>query len=148
MILSLTIFISNIVYSQTKNFIDQPYIETKSRVDTLVTPDRIFLSIFINEEDTKGKISVEEQENKMASTLKLLGSEGNLSSASNVRFAKVVRVLNNKTSVQVITKKNAGGTTLATVTLAAAEVAYIEKAPSDTLTGAATSLAVSVAYSN
>ena len=53
----------------------------------------------------------------MASTIKLLGSEGNLSSASNVGFAKVVRVLNNKTSVQAITWKNAGGTTLGTVTL-------------------------------
>jgi len=84
----------------------------------------------------------------MASTIKLLGSEGNLSSASNVGFAKVVRVLNNKTSVQAITWKNAGGTTLGTVTLAAGEVAYIEKASTDTLTGVATSLAVGVGYSN
>ena len=80
--------------------------------------------------------------------LRLLGSEGNLSSASNVGFAKLVRVLNNKTSVQVITQKNAGGTTLATVTLAAGEVAYIAKASTDTLTGVATSLAVSVAFAN
>jgi len=84
----------------------------------------------------------------MASTIKLLGSEGNLGSASNVGFAKVVRVLNNKTSVQVITWKNAGGATIGTVTLAAGEVAYIEKASTDTLTGAATSLAVGVGYSN
>tara|TARA_R100001510_G_C7617284_1_gene179085 strand:- start:769 stop:1023 length:255 start_codon:yes stop_codon:yes gene_type:complete len=84
----------------------------------------------------------------MASVLKILGSEGNLSSASNVGFAKLVRVLNNKASVQVITQKNAGGTTLGTVTLAAGEIAYIQKAPSDTLTGVATSLAVSVAFSN
>ncbi len=80
--------------------------------------------------------------------LRLLGSEGNLSSASNVGFAKLVRVLNNKTSVQVITQKNAGGDTLATVTLAAGEIAFIQKAPSDTLTGVATSLAVSVAFAN
>ena len=84
----------------------------------------------------------------MASVLKILGSEGNLSSASNVGFAKLVRVLNNKASVQVITQKNAGGTTLGTVTLAAGEIAYIQKAPSDTLTGVATTLAVSVAFSN
>ncbi len=84
----------------------------------------------------------------MASTIKLLGSEGNLSSASNVGFAKVVRVLNNKSSVQAITWKNAGGATLGTVTLAAGEVAYIEKASTDTLTGVATSLAVGVAYTN
>ena len=80
--------------------------------------------------------------------LRLLGSEGNLSSASNVGFAKLVRVLNNKTSVQVITQKNAGGDTLATVTLAAGEIAFIQKAPTDTLTGVATSLAVSVAFAN
>ena len=84
----------------------------------------------------------------MASTVRLLGSETNLASATNMGFAKLVRVLNNKASVQVITQKNAGGTTLATVTLAAGEVAYIEKASTDTLTGVATSLAVSVAFTN
>ena len=80
--------------------------------------------------------------------LRLLGSEAGLASASNVGGAKLVRVLNNKTSVQVITQKAAGGATLATVTLAAGEVAYIAKASDDTLTGAATSLAVSVAFAN
>ena len=80
--------------------------------------------------------------------LRLNGSEGNLGSASNVGFAKLVRVLNNHSAVQLITQKNAGGTTLATVTLGIGEVAYIQKAPSDTLTGAATSLATSVAFAN
>jgi len=84
----------------------------------------------------------------MAQTIKLLGSEAGIASASNVGHAKLVRVLNNKTSVQVITQKNVGGTTLATVTLAAHEIAYIQKPSTDTLTGAATSLAVSVAYTN
>jgi hypothetical protein len=84
----------------------------------------------------------------MASTIKLLGSEINLASASNVGFAKVVRVLNNKASVQLITRASSVGEVLGTVTLAAGEVAYIEKAPSDTLLGVATSLAVGVAYSN
>ncbi len=80
--------------------------------------------------------------------LDILGSEGNLASASNVDRAKLVRVLNNKTSVQVITLKNAGGTTLGTITLAAGEVVIMEKEHTDTLTGAATSLAVAVAYKN
>ena len=57
-------------------------------------------------------------------------------------------IRDSKTSVQVITHKNAGGDTLATVTLAAGEVAYIAKASTDTLTGVATSLAVSVAFAN
>lgn len=60
-------------YSQTKNFIDQPYLETTAVVDTLVVPDRIYLSILISEADTKGKISVEELENKMNSQLISLG---------------------------------------------------------------------------
>ncbi len=59
--------------SQTKNFIDQPYLETRASVDTLVSPDRIYMSILISEKDTKGKISVEELENKMAVQLKSLG---------------------------------------------------------------------------
>ena len=80
--------------------------------------------------------------------IKLNGSEAAIASASNVGFAKLVRVLSNKGSVQVITHKNAGGTTLGTVTLAAGEIAYIQKAPTDTLTGAATSLAVNVNFAN
>ena len=40
------------------------------------------------------------------------------------------------------------GTTIATVTLAAGEVVMIAKAVTDTFTGAATSLAVSVGFAN
>ncbi|MDH4403701.1 MAG: SIMPL domain-containing protein [Flavobacterium sp.] len=60
-------------FSQTKNFIDLPYIETSAKVDTLVTPDRIFLTILITEKDTKNKTSVEELESKMNLKLKSLG---------------------------------------------------------------------------
>jgi hypothetical protein len=81
----------------------------------------------------------------MSQVINLKGSEGNLVSDSNVGSATLVRVLNNKTSVQVITQKSAAGVTVATVTLAAGEVLYIKKAPSDTLIGVATSLAVAVA---
>jgi hypothetical protein len=81
----------------------------------------------------------------MTQVINLKGSEGNLVSDSNVGFATLVRVLNNKTSVQLITKKTAAGEVLANVTLAAGEVLYIKKAPSDTLIGVATSLAVAVA---
>tara|TARA_B100000497_G_C7491350_1_gene300758 strand:+ start:210 stop:461 length:252 start_codon:yes stop_codon:yes gene_type:complete len=79
-------------------------------------------------------------------TVKLKGSEGNLATASNVNFATVVRIVNNKTSVQVITHKNAGGTVLGTFTMTAGSVELVEKVSTDTLTGAATSLAVKVAY--
>ena len=80
--------------------------------------------------------------------LKLLAPEGNLSSASNVGFAKLVRVLNNKTSIQIITHTSAAGEVLGTVTLTAGEIAYIQKAPTDKLLGVATSLAVKVAFAN
>jgi len=72
-ILLLLILLSTKSFSQTKNFIDLPYIETSAKVDTLVIPDRIYLNILITEKDTKGKISVEELENKMNDKLKSLG---------------------------------------------------------------------------
>jgi hypothetical protein len=60
-------------FAQNKNYLDQPYLETNAVVDTLVVPDRIYLSILITEADTKGKTSVEELENKMAAKFKALG---------------------------------------------------------------------------
>lgn len=60
-------------YAQTKNFIDRPYLETTAVVDTLVVPDRIHFSILITEADTRGKISVEELENRMNTKLIALG---------------------------------------------------------------------------
>ncbi|NOR28272.1 MAG: DUF541 domain-containing protein [Lutibacter sp.] len=72
LLLVLCLIFTN-AFSQTKNFIDQPYIETRAKVDTLVSPDRIYLKILISEKDTKGKISVEEFENKMAVKLVSLG---------------------------------------------------------------------------
>ena len=77
--------------------------------------------------------------------VKLKGSEGNLASASNVGFATLVRIVNNSSSIQVITQINAGGTTLGTFTMTANSVELVKKTSTDTLTGAATSLAVKVA---
>src|SRR5690606_14146294 len=47
-----------------------PNIETYGVADTLVTPDRIYLQINLQEKDTKGKVSVEELEEKMINYLK------------------------------------------------------------------------------
>jgi len=58
---------------QTKNFIDQPYLETTAKVDTLIIPDIIQLDILIREKDERNKISVEEMESKMIQKLKSLG---------------------------------------------------------------------------
>ncbi len=71
------ILVFNSANGQTKNFIDQPFIETTSKVDTLVTPDRIYLSVLISESDTKGKQTVEELERKMADKLKEIGIDLN-----------------------------------------------------------------------
>lgn len=68
----ILIFVQILVFGQ-KNFLDQPYIETSAKADTLVTPDKIYLSIKINEADSKNKKSVEQQENEMEKTLKKLG---------------------------------------------------------------------------
>jgi uncharacterized protein YggE len=61
--------------SQTKNYIDQPLVETSAKVDTLVTPDKIYLTILLAEKDSRGKISVEELENTMISKLQSLKVE-------------------------------------------------------------------------
>ena len=60
-------------FAQQKNFIDLPYLETQAEADTLVIPDKIYLNITINEEDTRGRTSLEELENKMNDKLKSLG---------------------------------------------------------------------------
>lgn len=70
LIISLS-FLSSLTFAQ-KNFIDQPYIETSAKVDTLVVPDRIYISILLNEADSKNKKSVEDLEKILETTLKTL----------------------------------------------------------------------------
>lgn len=60
------------LFSAQKNFLDQPYIEVGATVDTLVVPDRIYVSITLNEADSKNKKSVEEQEKQLETILKKL----------------------------------------------------------------------------
>jgi uncharacterized protein YggE len=60
-------------FSQSKNFIDQPYLETTAEADTVVTPDRIYLGIRLQESDSKGRTSVETLEAEMGNKLKALG---------------------------------------------------------------------------
>ena len=59
-------------FSQTKNFIDQPYLETTAKVDSLVQPDRIYFSILIQEKEDRNKTSVEAQEQLLAEVLENL----------------------------------------------------------------------------
>lgn len=72
LIFSIATIISINSFCQEKNFIDQPYLETSSSVDTLVTPDKISISIVLNEGDSKNKKSTEELEQLLAQKLKEL----------------------------------------------------------------------------
>jgi hypothetical protein len=81
----------------------------------------------------------------MPSILKLQGSEAGVTTASNVGSATVVRIFNGTTAGILVTQKNVGGDTLATVTVGPG-VTFIKKAPTDTLTAAASVLMVSVAH--
>lgn len=60
-------------YSQTKNFLDQPYIEVAGTADTLVTPNKISIRIVLSEKDTRDRVSIEELELKMVEGLKSIG---------------------------------------------------------------------------
>lgn len=49
------------------------YIQVNGRAEKEVTPDEFYLSILINERDSKGKITVEQQQREMTAALKRLG---------------------------------------------------------------------------
>ncbi len=104
------------VFSQTKNFIDQPYIETTAKVDTMVVPDRIYINIIIREKDTKGNTSVEELESKMESALKELGIDtqkdltlNDLLSNFKRYFLKKKDVLKTKSYTLIVKEANTAG---------------------------------------
>ncbi|WP_418991019.1 SIMPL domain-containing protein [Alistipes sp.] len=49
------------------------YVQVNGRAEKEITPDEFYLSILINERDSKGKISVESQQRDMIAALKRLG---------------------------------------------------------------------------
>lgn len=83
LIISLVLTIVMVAQSQVKNFIDQPYVEVIGSADTLITPNEIYIKITISERDSKDKLSVEDQENKMIIAFKKLNinTELNLTSS-------------------------------------------------------------------
>ena len=127
------LFVTN-VFAQSKTFLDVPYLETSAQVDTLVTPDKIYLSITIQEKDSKGRKSVEEQENKMAQRLRGLGIDldkqlviKDLSSDFQKYFLRGKEVLKSKQySLLVYSGKQAGDVMVALEQLDIAN-AYLEK---------------------
>lgn len=126
--------ISISAFGQTKSFLDVPYLETSARVDTLVTPDKIYLSITITEKDSKGRKSVEEQENKMAQAFRALGIDldkqlfiKDLSSNFKKYFLRQKDVLKSKRySLLVYSGKEAGEALAALEKLKIANT-YLEK---------------------
>ncbi|WP_298995328.1 SIMPL domain-containing protein [Flagellimonas sp. S174] len=126
--------ISISAFAQTKSFLDVPYLETSARVDTLVTPDKIYLSITITEKDSKGRKSVEEQENKMAQAFRSLGINldkqlfiKDLSSNFKKYFLRQKDVLKSKSfSLLVYSGKQAGDALAALERLKIANT-YLEK---------------------
>ena len=80
--------------SQTKNFIDQPYIEVSGSADTLLTPNEIFIRILLSEKDTRDRVSIEDLELKMVNAIKALSldTEKDLTTSdmtSNFKFYMV-----------------------------------------------------------
>jgi len=103
-----------------KNFIDQPFVETASKKDTLVMPDRIYLNIMLTEKDTKGKTSTEDLEKKMAARLKALGvdldkqlSLSDVSSNFKKYFLKQKDVLKAKLYVLLVYDADTAGRVIA-----------------------------------
>ena len=99
----LTITFYGVNFAQTKNFIDQPYLETTAKVDTLITPDQIYLSIYIHEGEDRNRTSLEKQERKVATVLESLGIDlkkqlklDNLASNYRKYFLKRKNVLKSK----------------------------------------------------
>ncbi|MEO9510923.1 MAG: SIMPL domain-containing protein [Flavobacteriaceae bacterium] len=133
-IAAFSFLFTTLLIGQSKNFLDVPYLETSAKVDTLVTPDKIYLNITIQEKDSKGRKSVEEQENKMAQSLRSLGIDldkqlviKDLSSNFKKYFLRSKEVLKSKQySLEVYTGLTAGKVMVALERLDIAN-AYLEK---------------------
>ena len=74
--------------------------------------------------------------------IKVLAAEGDLSSASNVDSASVVRLYNGHSASLVITRKDSGGTTIGSFTLGTLQSIVIEKDYSDKLSAASNGASV------
>ena len=75
---------------------------------------------------------------------KVLAAEADLSSASNVTLATLVRVYNGHSAVSVITRKDSGGNTIGSMTVLNGAVEVFEKVATDTLSVASNGSSVKV----
>ena len=75
---------------------------------------------------------------------KVLAAEADLSSASNVGNATLVRLYNGHSAALVVTRKNSGGTTIGSMTVLNGAVEVFEKVATDTLSVASNGSSVKV----
>ena len=80
--------------------------------------------------------------------IKVLAEETDLTSATTVGSATVVRLLNNQAVIDQVIRKDSDSNIIGSFTLAANEVAYVEKVASDTLEGGSNIKAAKVAFTN
>ena len=99
-----------------KNFIDRPYIEVTGKAEMEVTPDRIYMSIAINEKDSKGKIVLAQSEMDMIAKLKELGidtkkdlSVKDMSSNFKKYWVKSSEIMTSKEYQLVVTNAQSAG---------------------------------------
>ena len=76
--------------------------------------------------------------------IKLLAAEADLSSASNVGNATLVRLYNGHSAALVVTRKNSGGTTIGSMTVLNGAVEVFEKVATDKLSVASNGSSVKV----
>ena len=74
----------------------------------------------------------------------VLAAEGDLTSASNVGNATLVRLYNGHSAAFVVTRKNSGGTTIGSMTVLNGAVEVFEKVATDTLSVASNGSSVKV----
>lgn len=78
--------------------------------------------------------------------IEVLGVEAEITTATTVGNAHVVRLYHDGGSDTLVTIKNSDGTTLGTITLQANTITYIKKRPTDTITVAEATKAVAIAF--
>ena len=76
--------------------------------------------------------------------IKLLAAEADLSSASNVGNATLVRLYNGHSAALVVSRKDSGGTTIGSMTVLNGAVEVFEKVATDTLSVASNGSSVKV----
>ena len=79
--------------------------------------------------------------------MKILTSETNLTSATNIGNSPVVRIYNSDSSSLTLTRKSNEGTTIGTYSIPSGKVIYCEKSYADTLEGGVALKATGVGYS-